>query len=464
MRTMTRSLPMLSLGVFLGLFLALSQGISADRGADRETDGDKTAPLPLKELRLFTEIFGKIKTDYVTPVQDKTLLENAIHGMISGLDPHSAYLTPEEHEELQEGTSGEFGGLGIEIGAEDGFIKVISPIDDTPADRAGMRAGDLVIRVDETPVKGLKLSEAVKIMRGKPGTSVTLTILREGEPRPLEITIIRDIIKVISVKGRILEPGFGYLRITQFQSHTSKALRETLSELKKENEGSLDGLILDLRNNPGGVLDAAVEVADAFLKKGMIVYTEGRREDGKLKFNAKPTDLLKGAPMLVLVNEGSASASEIVAGALQDHKRALIAGEKTFGKGSVQTILPMADGDALKITTARYFTPSGTSIQATGISPDIVLENLMVTDAESRAYKPTKEADLAGHLKNGSEETGDGGARDDGEDGDAEDDEKVRQENLRASLARDDYVLYEALNLLKGLSLFSNASSTSRDR
>nr|VFJ45384.1 MAG: carboxyl-terminal processing protease [Candidatus Kentron sp. DK]VFJ63508.1 MAG: carboxyl-terminal processing protease [Candidatus Kentron sp. DK] len=443
MRTMIRSLPMLSLGVLLGLFLALNQGISAD--------GEKDTPLPLKELRLFTEIFGKIKTDYVAPVDDKTLLENAIHGMISGLDPHSAYLLADEYKELQEGTSGEFGGLGIEIGTEDGIIKVIAPIDDTPAKKAGIRAGDLIIRLDEAPVKGMKLTEAVKIMRGKPGTRITLTILREGEPEPLRIPIVRAIIQVVSVKSRTLEPGFGYLRITQFQSHTGDALRDALSQLKKENGDSLKGLILDLRNNPGGVLNAAVEVTDAFLKKGIIVYTEGRREDARLKFNAKPMDILNGAPLVVLVNEGSASASEIVAGALRDHKRALIVGSKTFGKGSVQTILPMEGGDALKLTTARYFTPSGTSIQATGITPDIALENLTLTTAESQAYKPIKEADLTGHLENNPPKSKKA-AKDDNA-------EETREEAPK-SLIREDYILYEALNLLKGLALFGNHSSS----
>ncbi|VFN02954.1 MAG: carboxyl-terminal processing protease [Candidatus Kentron sp. G] len=446
MRTIIRGLPMLSLGVFLGLFLALNQGMSADQ--------DKEKSLPLKELRTFTEIFGKIKTDYVASVQDKTLFENAIHGMISGLDPHSAYLLPEEYKELQEGASGKFGGLGIEIGIEDGFIKIISPIDDTPAERAGVQAGDLIIRLDETPVKGMKLTEAVKVMRGKPGTKITLTVLREGEPEPLGITITRDIIQVVSVKKRTLDPGFGYLRITQFQAETGKFLQAALSELKKENGDSLKGLVLDLRNNPGGMLSAAVEVTDAFLKKGIIVYTKGRRKEGQLKFNAKPTDILNGAPMVVLVNEGSASASEIVAGALQDHKRALIVGNKTFGKGSVQTILPMNDGDALKLTTARYFTPSGTSIQATGISPDVVLEKLKITTAEFQGYKPIKEADLARHLENGSKSRGEGEAKDN--------EKKTEKEGgFEKSLAREDYALYEALNLLKGLALFSHSSSTS---
>jgi len=417
--------------------LAISQGVFADR--------NENASLPLEELRIFTEIFGKIKSDYVEPIEDETLLKNAIHGMIEGLDPHSSYLEPDEYKDLQEGTSGEFGGLGIEFTMEDGFIKVIAPIDDTPAKRAGVQAGDLIIRLDGAPVKGMKINEAVKTMRGKPDTKITLTVLRDGKREPIDITITRDIIQVKSVKTETLEPGFGYLRITQFQAKTGKSLRAALSKLKKENKDSLKGLILDLRNNPGGVLDAAVAVADAFLKKGIIVYTEGRRDDAQLKFNAKPTDILNGSPMVVLVNGGSASASEIVAGALQDHRRALIVGDKTFGKGSVQTILPMKNGDALKLTTARYFTPSGTSIQATGISPDIILQDFTVKSAESREYKSLKEVDLAGHLKNGPE---------DHKNGKSDTKAKSDTEDSNQSLAQKDYMLYEALNLLRGLVLF----------
>nr|VFK42069.1 MAG: carboxyl-terminal processing protease [Candidatus Kentron sp. TC]VFK59783.1 MAG: carboxyl-terminal processing protease [Candidatus Kentron sp. TC] len=434
MRMISHGFP-LSLGILLGLFLALNQGVFADK--------NQKASLPLEELRIFTEIFGKIKSDYVEPMEDDVLLENAIEGMISGLDPHSSYLKPDEYKDLQEGTSGEFGGLGIEFTMEDGFVKVISPIDDTPAKRAGIQAGDVIIRLDDVPIKGMKISEAVKTMRGEPDTRITLTILREGRQKPIEITITRDIIQVKSVKTRTLEPGFGYLRITQFQAKTGSSLRSALSKLKQENRNSLKGLVLDLRNNPGGILDAAVEVSDAFLKKGIIVHTKGRRSDARLEFNAKPMDILKGAPMVVLVNGGSASASEIVAGALQDHKRALIVGEKTFGKGSVQTILPMKNGDALKLTTARYFTPSGASIQATGISPDILFRNLTVTSNESREYKRLKEADLTGHLENGSKDRKD----------DTETKSKVK-DSLNGLLAREDYMLYEALNVLKGLVLF----------
>jgi carboxyl-terminal processing protease len=442
MKSLFRSMPVLAFGALLGASLTLGEGVLAGK--------NETETLPLEDLRTFTEIFAKIKNDYVEPIEDKTLLENAIRGMLAGLDPHSAYLVPDDYKELQAGTSGEFGGLGIEVGMEDGFVKVISPIDDTPAYRAGVKAGDLVIRLDDTPVKGMALSDAVKIMRGKPGTDIVLTIVRDGENKPLNITITRDIIRVTSVKSRMLDPGYGYVRISQFQSRTGENLREALEKLEKEAEGPLKGLVLDLRNNPGGVLSAAVSVSDAFIKEGIIVYTEGRLDDAKLKFNAKPTDILDGAPLVVLVNGGSASASEIVAGALQDHQRAIIMGQKTFGKGSVQTILPMDNGSALKLTTAKYYTPSGTSIQATGIAPDIELENLKI--AESAGSSRIKEADLARHLEGDGERKKDGAkAGDKGKDGKAD--------KSAIPLAKRDYGVYEALNLLKGLAILQKHTS-----
>ncbi len=393
--------------------------------------------LPLDELRSFTEVFAKIKNDYVEKVEDKALLENAIRGMLEGLDPHSSYLDKEAYSDLQEGTSGKFGGLGIEVGMEDGFIKVIAPIDDTPAARAGIMAGDLIIRLDGTPVKGMSLNDAIKQMRGRPDTDVELTILREGEERPIKITLTRAVIQVKSVRSRILEPGFAYLRISNFQLHTADDLKRELKKLQSDN--ALKGLVLDLRNNPGGVLSAAVGVSDSFLNEGLIVYTEGRVKDSQLKFNAKPTDLLNSAPLVVLVNAGSASASEIVAGALQDHNRAIIMGEKTFGKGSVQTILPMNSEAALKLTTARYYTPSGRSIQAEGITPDIILKRLKLESIEEN-NPGVKEINLSRHLEN---DTGDDGETQ------AESDQK----DANASLFIKDYALHEALNLLKGLSL-----------
>lgn len=434
MKSNTRTLLVLFTGIIFGISLAIGQGVFAEKSADKIVG---KLGLPLDELRSFTEVFARIKKDYVEEVSDKTLLENAIRGMLSGLDPHSNYLDPESFKELQVGTSGEFGGLGIEVGMEDGFVKVISPIDDTPAMRAGVKAGDLVIRLDDTPVKGLTLHDAVKIMRGKIGTDIVLTIIREGEQKPLKITITRDTIKVKSVRSKTLDGGFGYLRISQFQSHTGENMADAIEKLKKENDGKLKGMVLDLRNNPGGVLNAAVEVSDAFLDSGLIVYTEGRIADSAMKFNATPRRLLDGAPLVVLVNGGSASASEIVAGALQDHKRAVILGTRTFGKGSVQTILPLNEKTALKLTTARYFTPSGRSIQAEGVTPDIVLEPVKVTKLEGMGER-VKEADLSGHLSNGN-----GKKEKDG----------IKEKKEELSLAQRDYQLYEALNILKGLEI-----------
>jgi carboxyl-terminal processing protease len=357
--------------------------------------------------------------------------------MLSGLDPHSAYLSTEEYQELKEGTTGQFGGLGIEVTMENGFVKVVSPIDDTPAQRAGIKTGDLIVRLDEQPVKGMTLADAVKLMRGEPGSKILLTVVREGEEAPLKITIARDIIKVKSVKSRILEKGYGYVRISSFQSGTGESLKEALASLKKENAGNLKGLVLDLRNNPGGVLNAAVEVSDAFIKSGLIVYTEGRIENSEMRFNAAPDDLINGAPMVVLINAGSASASEIVAGALQDQKRAVIMGEKSFGKGSVQTILPTSNGAAVKLTTARYYTPSGRSIQAEGIEPDIALARVKLEALEKAEFKPVKEVDLSRHLQNGKGKEG----QDDAQDKDKE------------PLEMKDYSLYEALTLLKGINI-----------
>lgn len=432
MKTRTQNYLLLITGLMLGVLISIGHGVFAEREASRAT-------LPVEELRTFSDVFGRIKNDYVESVEDRDLLENAIRGMLTGLDPHSSYLDAEQFKELQVGTTGQFGGLGIEVGMEDGFVKVIAPIDDTPAQRAGVEAGDLVIRLDDTPVKGMTLSDAVKVMRGKPGTDIKLTIVREGMDKPLQITITRDIIKVKSVKYRMLEPEYGYLRISQFQSKTANNLVKAMDALKKENDGPLKGLILDLRNNPGGVLNGAVAVSDAFLEKGLIVYTEGRLPDSSLRFNATPDDVSDGAPIVVLVNQGSASASEIVAGALQDHKRALIIGAQTFGKGSVQTILPLSGGTALKLTTARYYTPSGRSIQAEGITPDIELESLKIASIEKN-IEPLSEADLTGHLENGNKKKS------------GKDTEKQDKDDA-VSLIRDDYQLYEALNMLKGMAI-----------
>ncbi len=416
-------------GLIIGLSMAIGHSVYALKESQQS--------IPFEDLQSFTDVYSRIKADYVESVDDKKLLEDAIRGMLSGLDPHSAYLDSDEFNELRVGTTGQFGGLGIEVGMENGFVKVISPIDDTPASRAGIRSGDLIIRLDDKAVKGMTLSDAVKIMRGKPDTDITLTIVREGEPKPLKITITREIIRVKSVKKRMLEPGYGYIRITNFQSRTATDLLKYVSDLQQEEE--LKGLVLDLRNNPGGVLNGAVGVSDAFLDDGLIVYTEGRIDDSSMKYTATPGDILNGAPLVILVNGGSASASEIVAGAMQDHERAIIMGFKTFGKGSVQTIQELRNGSAVKLTTARYFTPNGRSIQAEGIVPDITLKNLEVKASDNNAT--VSEKDLSGHLENpvnGNEESSDEPASN-------------KDEEQQDTLSETDYQLFEALNLLKGL-------------
>ena len=423
--------------LLLGPLQAGAQQTEAPAATPQAEQAAARPELPLRQLRLFTEVFGRIKQDYVVDVSDDELLNYAIQGMLAGLDPHSSFLDAESFKEIRIGTSGQFGGLGIEVGMEDGFIKVISPIDDTPAKAAGVQAGDLIIRLDDTPVKGLTLNEAVKLMRGEPGEDIVLTIVREGQDQPLKITVTRAIISVKSVRSRMLEPGYGYLRLSQFRARTGENMVAAIDKLKGEADGGLKGLVLDLRNNPGGVLNGAVEVSDAFLDEGLIVYTEGRIADSKLSFSASPGDVLDGAPLVVLVNGGSASASEIVAGALQDHKRALILGEATFGKGSVQTIMPIGEETALKLTTARYYTPSGRSIQAEGIEPDIALGRVRLAAMEGHDFGRVKEANLTRHLENGDE----------GEAG------KTEPEARGSAEIVDDYPLNEALNLLKGLHL-----------
>jgi carboxyl-terminal processing protease len=414
----------------LAVLLALAGPLAA------QPEAAKAEATPLDALRTFAEVFGRIKEDYVEPVDDRKLLEQAIRGMLGGLDPHSAYLSEEDFKELEVGTKGEFGGLGIEVGMEDGFIKVIAPIDDTPAQRAGVLAGDLIIRIDDEPIRGLGLDEAVKRMRGEPGSEIVLTIMREGEEKPLRISVVRDIIRVASVKQRLLEPGFGYVRIAQFQSHSTQDMLHGISKLKEQNKGPLRGLVLDLRNNPGGVLNAAVAISDAFLEQGLIVYTEGRVPNAAQRFEAGPDDVLDGVPIVVLVNGGSASASEIVAGALQDHRRAVIMGQQTFGKGSVQTIIPINDRSGIKLTTARYFTPNGRSIQAEGIVPDIPLARVQVAEKRESDDLQVKERDLTGHLANPN---GDG--------------KRTTKTGEGKPLVEQDYELSAALNLLKGLTI-----------
>ena len=481
------------------------QGEKSSKSAgEKSAEEEKKPRTPLETLRLFAEAYSRIKQNYVESVDDKELIEHAIRGMLEGLDPHSDFLMGDDYLDLKESTHGEFGGLGIEVGTENGFIKVIAPMDDTPAQKAGVKAGDLIIRLDEKPVKGMSLSEAVKLMRGKPGTELMLTILREGEEQPLQIKVVRDIIHVVSVKSRLLEGKFGYIRISNFQIATARNLLEKVEKLQQQADGSLQGLILDLRNNPGGVLTAAVAVSDAFLDHGLIVYTEGRTADSKITYSATANDILNGAPIVVLVNEGSASASEIVAGALQDHRRAVLIGQQTFGKGSVQTVVPVMDGAAIKLTTARYYTPLGRSIQAEGIKPDIELAPVSIELSKKISAHSIKEKDLSGHLENGNgekeqhlkseESEGEGETAEDPQsdddkqqdqdeekgkkqespessDSDSDDDSKsddgksdenqVSQEKV---LISEDYALSEALNLLKGMAIFLHTSDDKKQQ
>ena len=385
--------------------------------------------VPVDELRAFAEVMERIRSAYIDEVDDRELLESAIRGMLYELDPHSSYLTPDQFDDLQVTTTGEFGGLGIEVTMEDGFVKVVTPVDGSPASKAGIQAGDLILKIDETFVKGLTLGEAVELMRGEVGSEIELMVLSEGDEKPHQVTLTRDKIQLHSVKSRMLEPGMGYLRISQFQNNTGDDARKALDKLAKED--TLRGLVLDLRNNPGGVLGGAVEVADLFMDSGLIVYTQGREQSSRSDFNAKPGDRLNGMPMVVLVNGGSASASEIVAGALQDQGRAIVVGNRTFGKGSVQTVLPLSKDKALKLTTARYYTPDGRSIQAEGIEPDIAVD--VVTKLEVREDMQVREADLPRHLNN--------------ENGESQNDGK------RQSLAQEDYALAQALSVLKGVVL-----------
>ncbi|HOA92615.1 MAG TPA: S41 family peptidase [Quisquiliibacterium sp.] len=441
---------LVSAGAVAGVLISLGITAVAQR--------DARSPLPLEELRQFSDVFGAIKANYVENVEDKKLITEAISGMLSGLDPHSAYLDADAFKELQVGTQGEFGGLGIEVGIEDGFIKVVSPIEDTPAARAGIKSGDLIIKIDEKPTKGLPLNEAVKLMRGKPKTQITLTISRKGENRPLVIPIMRDVIRVQSVKSKVLEPGYGYVRITQFQEHTVENLVRHVDTLYKQG-GALKGLVLDLRNDPGGLLHGAVGVSAAFLPpKVLVTSTDGRTEDAKRRYVASPEDYLRGTrddylqklpgavksvPMVVLVNGGSASASEIVAGALQDHKRAVVMGTQTFGKGSVQSILPLTSNSAIKLTTARYYTPAGRSIQAKGITPDFLVEE--TPEGDITQFR-VREADLSRHLSNDK----DAEEKPRAPVPNAADADKLKDRKPIEFGSPDDYQLQQAMNHLKG--------------
>ncbi|MDR5898944.1 S41 family peptidase [Halomonas vilamensis] len=384
--------------------------------------------LPLEEIQTLAEVFERIKRGYVEEVDDRTLLRNAMRGMLSELDPHSAYLDEDEFRSLRESTQGEFGGIGIEVGMENGQLTVITPIDDTPASKAGLMSRDIIIGIDGTPTESLSLQEAVNLMRGEPGTAITISILRSGEDSPREFTLTREVIRTESVKHELLEPGYGYLRISQFQSRTASQAREALQNMAAD--APLNGLVLDLRNNPGGVLQAAVDVSNLFLDEGLVVYTEGRLSDTQMEFSATPDTPAGDIPLVVLINGGSASAAEIVAGAIQDQRRGVIMGTDSFGKGSVQQIMPLGNGEGLKLTTALYYTPNGRSIQAQGIEPDVEVVRGRLEVADSR--RQLREADLEGHLRSQGE---------------------ARERQETSERLREDYQLGEALNLLKALNV-----------
>ena len=460
MRTKLEKFTLILGGAIVGLIISINLPVFADK--------TKSSTLPIDELRTFAEVFGKIKSDYVEPIEDKKLINEALNGMLSGLDPHSTFLDLDHFKDLQQGTTGEFGGLGIEVGMKDGFVLVITPIEDTPAYEAGLKSGDLILKLDTTTVKGLTLNDAVKLMRGKPGSSIILKVLREGVDSPFDLKITRAQIKTKSVKAKLVEPNYAYIRVTQFQERTGEDLAIALKKLRTENKFAFNGIILDMRNNPGGLLNSSVAVSAAFLKEGdLVVYTEGRAPDSKMNLTTSPENFvrnnpeennflkdlpsdIKDTPMVVLINNGSASASEIVAGALQDHKRALIVGTRSFGKGSVQSILPMMNGTAIKLTTARYFTPNGRSIQGKGIMPDIIVDDglekfaVRESDLNNRLSNPedTKTKEIKPDLKEVKDgPTGNGS-------------EALRNFKPTKFGESDDKQFMEALNILKGIDLY----------
>lgn len=456
MGTKLKNIGLIGLGMIAGVGASMQFSAQAQKN---------TGNLPLEELRQLSDVFGLIKSDYVEPIEDKKLLSEAISGMVASLDPHSAYLDKKAFKELSENTQGKFVGLGIEVGMEDGYVKVISPIEDSPAYRAGIKAGDLITRLDSTPVKGLTLDEAVKKMRGEPHTKITLTIARKEEDRPLLITITREEIKVRSVKSKMVEPGYAWLRISQFQEPTLDDMVNAINNLYKQDP-ALKGLVLDMRNDPGGVLSGAIGVSSAFLPKDqLIVYTNGQLPDSKQHYYgrrdayagrslsdplARLPEAVKKVPMVVLVNSGSASASEIVAGALQDYKRATVMGSTTFGKGSVQTVRRLTEDTGVKLTTARYYTPSGRSIQAKGITPDLLVNEY--PDSDGLNSLRLREADLQKHLSNDKDASANEtkAKKDEFE----EQQRLFEQERKRKPVefgSKDDFQLQQALNHFKGL-------------
>ncbi len=414
----------------------------------KTAEEEKRVEAFFKDLETFTVVFSDIKQLYVDDVENKELFDNAIKGMVSGLDPHSVYLEPKEQKSLMESASGKFGGLGIVISKKDDGIQVISPIDDTPAYKAGIQAGDLIVKIGDKPVRGMTLEDGVELMRGEPGTDLEITILRANQ-KPFVVNITREIITIVSVKGYLLEKNIGYVRISSFQGPTAELLKETIAKLVEQNDGYLESLILDLRNNPGGVLEGAVDVSNLFIDEaGLVVYTKGRIPSSNLKFKTERGDIMLGSPIVVLINEGSASASEIVAGALQDHKRAIIMGNTSFGKGSVQTIIELDKGYGLKVTTARYYTPNGRSIQAKGIEPDIKLKNISLENEKEESIIDIKENDLNGHL-----EQEDPSNMSEAEIIKLQEDNQASLDKKAIEKLKKDYFVHEASNLLKALTV-----------
>lgn len=434
----------LSFAACLGLGTAQPSFAQESRTAGTQPEKSKENDFSdtYQQLNLFGDVFERVRAQYVDEMTDKELIETAINGMLTSLDPHSAYLNEENFTDMQVKTRGEFGGLGIEVTMENGLVKVVSPIDDTPAYEAGIQAGDYIVQIDDEAVMGLSLSEAVEKMRGKVGTDIDLVIRREGVADPIDITITRDVIRIRSVRHHIEKDSIGYVRITTFNQNTEEALKDAIDEMKTELGNKLTGFVLDLRNNPGGLLDQAIAVSDAFLDKGEIVSTRGRNEEDTKRDNASSGDIADGLPIVVLINGGSASASEIVAGALQDHKRAIILGTQSFGKGSVQTVIPLPGHGAMRLTTARYYTPSGRSIQAKGIEPDIVVEPAKI---ETLAVRRFSESDLRGALDS---ENADAPANDN--------DEKAKDKAEDDKPA--DYQLLRAVDLISGLSLYQGSA------
>ncbi len=409
--------------------------------------GQFNRPLPAEaksqyeDIRLFTDVLAIVRKSYVEDVPMKDLIYGAINGMLASLDPHSSFMPPDVYKEMKDDTRGEFGGLGLEITIREGVLTIVSPIEDTPAYRAGLQAGDQIIKIEDRFTKDMSVMDAVKLMRGDKGSKIKITVMRDDFEKPKEFTLTREIIKIHSVKSRTLEDGYGYVRLAQFQERSSVELEKALKQLTKENDNELKGVILDLRNNPGGLLEQAVKVSDLFLTSGKIVYTDGREEENRMEFDARPDETEGDYPMVVLINGGSASASEIVAGALQDHKRAVIMGTQSFGKGSVQTIIPLSDDSGLRLTTARYYTPNGTSIQARGITPDIVVTQAEVEVKTGDEFGNFREKDLTNHFETPPPEV-------------KPKDEPAAKKFALAVADRDDYQLMRALDLLKGLQVF----------